>query len=105
MFERLETKDLYTLQTVIVDYRGYRVVCQSIVPGTHHTLTPSHHVYVCVCVSVGRKTHLCILSLSVALSLSLSLSLSPSMKDCCGGNKKQLSCMAQLTEEKPSEPT
>jgi hypothetical protein len=33
MFERLETKDLYTLQTVIVDYRGYRVVCQSIVPG------------------------------------------------------------------------
>lgn len=33
MFERLETKGLYTLQTVVVDYRGYRVVCQSIVPG------------------------------------------------------------------------
>ena len=33
VFERLETKGLYTLQTVVVDYRGYRVVCQSIVPG------------------------------------------------------------------------
>ena len=26
-------KDLYTLGTVMVDYRGYRVVCQTIIPG------------------------------------------------------------------------
>lgn len=32
-FERLEPKDLYTLGTVLVDYRGYRVVCQTIIPG------------------------------------------------------------------------
>lgn len=31
--ERLEPKDLYTLGTVLVDYRGYRVVCQTIIPG------------------------------------------------------------------------
>jgi len=32
-FEQMETKGLYTSGTVLVDYRGYRVVCQSIVPG------------------------------------------------------------------------
>ena len=32
-FERMETKGLYTSGTVLVDYRGYRVVCQTIVPG------------------------------------------------------------------------
>ena len=33
VFERLETKGLHTLQTAVVDYRGCRVVCQSIIPG------------------------------------------------------------------------
>ncbi len=32
-FERLEPKGLHTLGTVLVDYRGYRVVCQTIIPG------------------------------------------------------------------------
>lgn len=32
-YEKLDPKDLYTLGTVIVDYRGYRVVCQTIIPG------------------------------------------------------------------------
>lgn len=32
-FEKLDHKDLYTLGTVLVDYRGYRVVCQTIIPG------------------------------------------------------------------------
>lgn len=31
--ERCNKKGLYTLATVIVDYRGYRVVCQSVIPG------------------------------------------------------------------------
>ena len=31
--EKLDHKDLYTLGTVLVDYRGYRVVCQTIIPG------------------------------------------------------------------------
>ena len=33
VFERLEVKGISTLQTAVVDYRGYRVVCQSIIPG------------------------------------------------------------------------
>ena len=32
-FERLEPKGLHTLGTVLVHYRGYRVVCQTIIPG------------------------------------------------------------------------
>ena len=32
-FERLEGKELFTLGTVMVDYCGYRVVCQTIIPG------------------------------------------------------------------------
>ena len=31
--ERFERKGLCTLATVLVDYRGYRVVCQSVIPG------------------------------------------------------------------------
>ncbi|XP_029199165.2 clustered mitochondria protein homolog [Acropora millepora] len=32
-YNRLDTQGLYTLSTVIVDYRGYRVIAQSIIPG------------------------------------------------------------------------
>ncbi len=32
-FEKLEIKGLYTLGTVMVDYRGYTVICQTIIPG------------------------------------------------------------------------
>eukprot|EP00794_Sanderia_malayensis_P014402 gene14402-15902_t len=32
-FNRLDIEGLYTLGTVIVDYRGYRVIAQSIIPG------------------------------------------------------------------------
>ena len=32
-FEKLESKELCTLGTVLVDYCGYRVVCQTIIPG------------------------------------------------------------------------
>lgn len=32
-FEKLESKGLHTLGTVLVDYCGYRVVCQTIIPG------------------------------------------------------------------------
>lgn len=32
-YNRLDTQCLYTLSTVIVDYRGYRVIAQSIIPG------------------------------------------------------------------------
>lgn len=32
-FEKLEQKELSTLGTVVVDYRGFRVVCQTIIPG------------------------------------------------------------------------
>lgn len=32
-YNRLDTQSLYTLSTVIVDYRGYRVIAQSIIPG------------------------------------------------------------------------
>ena len=32
-FEKLDVKGLCTLGTVVVDYRGVRVVCQTIIPG------------------------------------------------------------------------
>lgn len=32
-YNRLDTQGLFTLSTVIVDYRGYRVIAQSIIPG------------------------------------------------------------------------
>ncbi|XP_065054486.1 clustered mitochondria protein homolog [Rhopilema esculentum] len=32
-FNRLDIEGLYTLGTVIIDYRGYRVIAQSIIPG------------------------------------------------------------------------
>lgn len=32
-YSNLDMKGLYTLGTVIVDYRGYRVTAQSIIPG------------------------------------------------------------------------
>ncbi|XP_074637547.1 clustered mitochondria protein homolog [Acropora palmata] len=32
-YNRLDTQGLYTLSTVIVDYMGYRVIAQSIIPG------------------------------------------------------------------------
>lgn len=31
--EHLYNQGLYTLGTVLVDYRGFRVICQSIIPG------------------------------------------------------------------------
>ena len=32
-YSQIDTEGLYTLGTVIVDYRGYRVTAQSIIPG------------------------------------------------------------------------
>lgn len=32
-FERLELEGLCTLGTTVVDYCGYRVVCQTVIPG------------------------------------------------------------------------
>ncbi|XP_028517938.1 clustered mitochondria protein homolog [Exaiptasia diaphana] len=32
-YNRIDTKGLFTLGTVVVDYRGYRVIAQSIIPG------------------------------------------------------------------------
>ena len=32
-FEQLDVKGLCTLGTVVVDYQGVRVVCQTIIPG------------------------------------------------------------------------
>ncbi len=49
-FERIETKGLYTVATVVVDYRGFRVICQSIIPG----------VCVCVCVCVRVRACACV---------------------------------------------
>ena len=33
LFNQCEVEGLYTIGTVIIDYRGYRVVCQSVIPG------------------------------------------------------------------------
>lgn len=33
LFNQFEVKGLYTIGTVLVDYRGFRVVCQSVIPG------------------------------------------------------------------------
>ena len=32
-YANVDLQDLYTLCTVIVDYRGHRIICQSIIPG------------------------------------------------------------------------
>jgi hypothetical protein len=32
-YNRVDIEGLYTLGTVVVDYRGYRVIAQSIIPG------------------------------------------------------------------------
>jgi len=34
-----DVEGLYTLGTVVVDYRGYRVTAQSIIPGLTYLLT------------------------------------------------------------------
>lgn len=36
-YAQVDTEGLHTLGTVIVDYRGYRVTAQSIIPGTPST--------------------------------------------------------------------
>ena len=36
-YEKIDPKGLFTLGSVIVDYRGYRVVCQTIIPGEQLT--------------------------------------------------------------------
>jgi len=41
----LDLNDLYTLATVIIDYRGHRVIAQSIIPGIFHGDRASKHVY------------------------------------------------------------
>lgn len=33
MYSAVDLEGLYTLGTVVVDYRGYRVTAQSIIPG------------------------------------------------------------------------
>ena len=33
MYNKLDLEGLYTLGTVVVDYRGYRIIAQSIIPG------------------------------------------------------------------------
>ncbi|KAL5478129.1 hypothetical protein EMCRGX_G025010 [Ephydatia muelleri] len=45
MLERMEERDLHTLGTVIVDYRGYRIVAQSIIPGILQREQESSAVY------------------------------------------------------------
>ncbi len=40
-----DVKGLYTLATVLVDYRGYRVVAQSIIPGILQREQTSNVVY------------------------------------------------------------
>ena len=62
MLERMEERDLHTLGTVIVDYRGYRIVAQSIIPGTlplcvtpfvYHSISLHISAYLCyLCVSM-----------------------------------------------------
>ena len=37
-YNRVDIEGLYTLGTVVVDYRGYRVIAQSIIPGNNHIL-------------------------------------------------------------------
>ena len=33
LYNKLDVEGLYTLGTVVVDYRGYRIIAQSIIPG------------------------------------------------------------------------
>eukprot|EP00466_Bigelowiella_natans_P004222 jgi/Bigna1/69564/fgenesh1_pg.9_\ len=47
-FERADIKELYTLATLSVDYRGHRVLAQSIIPGIFHGDQASSHVYGCM---------------------------------------------------------
>lgn len=44
-FTELDQPDIYTLATVVVDYRAHRVICQSIIPGIFHGDRASRHVY------------------------------------------------------------
>lgn len=44
-FEKADVKELYTLATLTVDYRGHRVMAQSIIPGIFHLDQASTHVY------------------------------------------------------------
>mmetsp|Transcript_6069 Transcript_6069/g.14642 ORF Transcript_6069/g.14642 Transcript_6069/m.14642 type:complete len:1331 (-) Transcript_6069:353-4345(-) len=44
-FEGAGVKQLYTLATLSVDYRGHRVLAQSIIPGIFHGDQASTHVY------------------------------------------------------------
>ena len=44
-YTELDLAELHTLATVLVDYRGHRVICQSIIPGIFHNAKASNHVY------------------------------------------------------------
>ncbi len=44
-FEQMQNKGLFTSSTVLVDYRGYRVMCQAVVPGVLQREHESSIVY------------------------------------------------------------
>lgn len=44
-YSELELSELYTLATALIDYRGHRVLAQSIIPGIFHGDRASKHVY------------------------------------------------------------
>jgi protein TIF31 len=41
----LDIKEVHSLQTALVDYRGERIVCQSIIPGIFNGDRASRHIY------------------------------------------------------------
>jgi len=47
-YTELDMDELHTLATVLVDYRGHRVIAQSIIPGIFHGDRASKHVYGCM---------------------------------------------------------